>query len=71
MSTTDSYRRRLSRMVWAYGGRLLYAEPDWYTRMRARERAVRASVYEENHGCRTGDSYRDRLACYLPSLPGA
>lgn len=65
---TDSYRRRLNRIVWSYGGRVLFASPEWLDRMRSRDRRVRASVYEDNHGSRTADSYRDRLACYLPAL---
>lgn len=66
---TDSYRRRLNRAVWAYSrpGHV-HASLEWTDRAAWRSRMVRASVWEDNHGRHTPDSYRDRLATYLPSL---
>lgn len=67
-SEKDSYRRRLNRQVWAFGGRVLYACPEWLDRIWWRDRRVKAEVYEANHGSASADSYRDRLARYLPEV---
>lgn len=63
-----SYRQRLNRMVWAFGGRTLLTTPEWEERRAWRERMVLAEVFEANHGSKSPDLYRDRLATYLPEV---
>ncbi len=64
-----SYRARLALAVGSLRSRLVFAVPDIEARIAWRNRMVRASVYEDNHGA-CAEPYRTRLAAYLPCVHG-
>lgn len=65
MSRPLSYRARLALAAGSLRSRLLFATPDRLAADAARNRRVRAEVYEANHGSQAAP-YRERLTAYLP-----
>ena len=64
-----SYRARLAIAVGSLRSRLLFATPERLAADAWRNRMVRATVYEDNHGSR-GPDYRTTLLTYLPCVHG-